>query len=324
MDPVVILLLALFLGIPLLSLIVMFAFAATADFEPKGIEVRGGSIRGAIAGAIAKIVVGDAKTFQLPLVVELRKIGILGTSTLLIGGATVRDIEWRIFLDGEHVSTVTEASSVHIGSRQEVLHLPVNAEVHLPRGLLGTWRKYRQDRRMGREVRLEVRGHVIVKHWFMTREVPVRVTRHVVIGEPVPEARLRWSSEGPEPAAAALLDLHLQNPYREEPLDGDLSIAVVHHRRMRRDPVLASHEETVRLEPGARRRWRFQVTLPRPVEGEAPVVQDVWIRIQWQGEDLEPLPGLALQGPDEPEVPHRTVRMVTSAADLRTARMRRS
>lgn len=309
MDPLVIGLLAVFIGIPLLSFAVMLLFALSADYEPSGVELRGGSLRGAIASALAKIVVGDTKTFQLPLVVKLEKIGILGRSTPLIGGATVRDIEWRIYADGEHVSTVTEASSVRVGSRDRHLELPVNAEIHLPRGLIGTYRKYRQDRKRGHEMHIEVRGHVIVKHWWMTREMPVRVTRHVVVGDPEPTLEVRFEPDGPEPVERARLSFLLTNPYQEEVLEGSLRVELQEDRRMRRDPVRAAIERPFRIAAGQTSTLRLAV---EGVHGAAPEqVIPLRPRVLWAGRVLHAEPVGAVSTVDEPGPPTVTVHLRT-------------
>lgn len=312
MDPLLVLVLVL-IGLPLVSFVVMGMFALTADFEFEDIVVRGGHLRGAIAAAVAKIVVGDAKTFQLPLMVTLRKTGIMGQSTPILGGVVVRDLEWRLHIDGEHAATITEARSVRIGTASKTIELPVNAEIHPPGGLVKSLQKFRRTQKAAAETRLDVKGHVIVKHWWMTREVPVRVTRYIVLGEPTPtidhiEWHPRTDDDGPAPEEASL-DVALTNPYREEVLEAPLAITLVQVRRMRRDPVVGRLQEPVRLEPGQTWRRRFRVRVERAATQKPPDPEKeakgirVGARLTWGDQRLRPdaPPAEPEEGDEDPE-----------------------
>lgn len=268
MDPIVIILLAIFIGFPVLSVIVMAVFAVSADFQFVEAKVRGGRMRGAVAAAVARVVVKDSQTIQLPLVVVLDKTGMFGRSTPLFGGATVRDIECRISMDGEHVSTVTEARSTHIGSFQDRVELPVNAELHLPQGVIRMYRDYRAKKRRSAEVALSVRGHVTVRHWWISREVPVRVTRYIVLGDPVPRlVAVRWRSvEGDADAwDKGRASVVVSNSYRDEALKGDVRFELRRKRRLLPDVLLTVHQERgVKISPKKKRTYDFEVDLETP------------------------------------------------------------
>lgn len=225
-------------------------------------------MRGAVAAAIARVVVKDSDTIQLPLVVVLDKTGLFGRSTPLFGGATVRDIECRISMDGEHVSTVTEARSTHISSFQDRVELPVNAELHLPHGVVRMVRDYRAKKRRAAEVELSVRGHVTVRHWWINRDVPVRVTRHLVLGDPVPRlVAVRWRViEGsPDAWTRGKATVHLTNGYRDEALKERLRFELRRRRRLLPDVLLAVHEEMgVKLQGKHKKSFEFEVSLETP------------------------------------------------------------
>jgi hypothetical protein len=260
-DPIIIVLLAIFIGIPILSVIVMGVFAVSADFQFVEVRVRGGKLRGAIASALARVLVKDTQNIQFPLEVVLEKKGLMGGATPLFGGATVRDIECQIFMDGEHVSTVTEARSTHIDSFQRVVALPVNVDLHLPKGVIRAYRDYRAKKRTAAEVELNVKGHVVVRHWWISRQVPVRVTRHVVVGDPMPRlVGVRWR---PTAGDADVWDkaearVMLSNPYRDEDLEGRLRFELRRRRRVLPDVLLAVHEEMkVQIKPGRQVMYYF-------------------------------------------------------------------
>lgn len=230
--------------VPLVSFLLLVLFAATADFKVRAVRLRGETWQGVIASVLARMAVGDVGEVHVPLEIEVEHQARVPIRV------KVQDVEVRLLLEDMHLSTITESSSFDIGRRDLVFLVPLHVDVDLRERALDLAVAAGRLLAQGGEVKVEVRGHVILRHWVFTRTVPVRFTRYVPLGR----SGLRVASAGWRPERGGWrLEIVLTNPRRADPIEGRVEVALVRPRGLLPDDERVRHPFDVDLDPGERR-----------------------------------------------------------------------